>query len=800
MTSKFPPRRMLAVAAALALIGGPASARNGNRHPRPTANGAEQVCPLGSFHCPPRPANYAMCRPNALLDFYDPTLGKNPSLRDSSPAYVNAQHVDSSNQSIYHLSGDVLMQRADQQLQADTLDYNETTTDYDARGNVRYQEAGQLLAASHMRGNTDASRGIADDVRYQMLQSRGNGVARQGHMLDAEHTRYSMATYSTCDVGHHVWEFRAKSISIDKTTGVGVARNATMRIGKVPFLYLPYFTFPTDDRRKSGFLYPTIGNTSRSGFEVSTPYYLNLAPNYDATLDPRYYSDRGALLGGEFRYLLPGSKGQLNVEYVPKDHGANDGLADTKGNSRYLINLSDSTQLWSGWRFTGAYNHVSDSSYLYDYGNALSQTPVYQLSSGAALIGSGKWWGASLGATTYENTNPFATDSSLPYRQLPYATFNLDVPLNRWLEAGVNTSAVMFRKSGYVEGQREDLYPYLTADFGSSAWFVRPKLAWRYTAYQLSNGYQDYGNYGRLGDGSTSPFTEKSPSRSLPIVSLDTGLVFDRSTSLFGSSYTQTLEPRLYYLYVPYRNQDNLPLFDTNLMSFDYWQLFSTNQFSGADRQMDANNLTAALTTRLLDDGGVERVSASIGQIHYFSPQKVLGTDWTGSAYVAQLDVQLSDRWQLNSSYQWSPNSRNIEMASLGTQYRLGSNGILNFSYHYRRGLLEQYSASVVYPLFGNWRVLGAWTYAPAVNASYNAPTGTVDALLGVEYDSCCVTLRLVDRNYVNQSYYGNIPPPSGSNTNQRDNAIMFEVVFKGLGSTGGQIDPLLRRDILGYQ
>ena len=729
-----------------------------------------------------------MCRPNALLDFYDPTLSQDSSLRNSSPAHVTAQHVDSANQSVYHLSGDVLMQRADQQLQANTLDYNDATTDYDARGNVRYQEAGQLLAASHMKGNSDASRGVADDVHYQMLQSRGNGVAKQGHMLDAEHTRYSMATYSTCDVGHHVWEFRAKSISIDKVSGVGVARDATMRIGNFPFLYLPYFSFPTDNRRKSGFLSPTLGNTSRSGFEISTPYYLNLAPNYDATLDPRYYGERGPLLAGEFRYLVPGSTGQVNVEYVPNDRGENDGLADTRGNSRYLVNLSDSTQLWPGWRFSGAYNHVSDSSFLYDYGNGLSHTPVYILQSGAAINGSGKWWSASFGATTYENTNPFNTEASLPYRQLPYATFSLDVPFARWFEAGVDTSAVMFRKPGFVEGQREDLYPYLTADFGSPAWYVRPKLAWRYTAYQLTDGYQSYG------------YTEKSPTRSLPIVSLDTGLVFDRSTSLFGNDYTQTLEPRLYYLYVPYRNQANLPLFDTNLMSFDYWQLFSSNQFSGADRQMDANNLTAALTTRLLDDGGVERVSASIGQIHYFSPQRVLGTDWTGSAYVAQLDVQLSDRWRVNSSYQWSPNSRNIEMASLGAQYRLGGDGILNFSYHYRRGLLEQYSASVVYPLFGNWRVLGAWTYAPPVNTSYNAPAGTVDALLGVEYDSCCVTLRLVDRNYVNQSYYGNIPPPKGSNTNLRDNAIMFEVVFKGLGSTGGQIDPLLRRDILGYQ
>ncbi|MFI4959647.1 MAG: LPS-assembly protein LptD, partial [Lysobacterales bacterium] len=565
---KLPPRRLLAVAAALALISGQADAKGGHSHPKTSLDGAEQACPLGSFHCAPRPYNYAMCRPNALLEFYDPSLGKDPSLRETSPTQAHAQHVDSSNQSVYHLSGDVKLQRADQQLQADTVDYNDSSTDYDARGNVRYQEAAQLMAASHMRGNTNASRGIADDVRYQMLDSRGNGVAKQGQMLDALHTRYSGATYSTCDVGHHLWEFRAKSITIDKDTGVGVARNATMRVGNVPFLYLPYFSFPTDDRRKSGFLYPTIGNTSRSGFEISTPYYLNLAPNYDATLDPRIYSDRGAMLAGEFRYLIPGSNGQLNVEYVPHDHGDNDGLADTKGDSRYLVNFSDRTALWSGWQFVGSYNHASDSSYLYDYGNALSHAAIYTLTSNAAIMGGGKWWNASVGGTIYQNVNPFVNANGLPYKQLPYATFSMNLPLSRWLQFGMDTSAASFRKTGFVEGQREDIYPYLAADFGSSAWFVRPKLAYRYTAYQLNSGYQNYGDFGLLGAGGVTPFDQKSPSRSLPVVSLDSGLVFDRNTSLFGDSYTQTLEPRLYYLYVPYRNQNNLPLFDTSLMSF----------------------------------------------------------------------------------------------------------------------------------------------------------------------------------------------------------------------------------------
>lgn len=788
-----------------------ADARDARAAPAIPAQQPVPSCPLGTFHCNLLPPSYATCRPNAMLDFYDPQLGTDPTLRDTSPTQVRARQVDSSNRSIYHLSGDVRMQRADQLLQADTLDYNQNSTDYDAHGNVRYQEAGELMAASHMRGNSNASRATADDVRYQMLTNRGNGVAEQGEMLDAQHTKYQRATYSTCDVGHHVWELRAKSITMNKQTGVGTAHSTTMRLGKVPFLYLPYLSFPIDDRRKSGFLTPTLAHSTRSGYEISTPYYLNLAPNYDATLDPRWYSERGTLLGGEFRYLFPATKGQVNLQYVPSDHGPSSGLEDTQDTTRYFIHVTNSTPLSGKWRFNANYNDVSDSSYLYDFNSPnLFTGPIYSLTSSAAISGSGKWWNASIGGLKYVNTNPFATDASLQYDQLPYANFSMDLPLSDWLEFSVDSTAGLFRKDQRIEGKREDIYPYLQADFGNSAWFVRPRAGFRYTAYQLDNDYQKFGYFGSLRAGQTSPFTNKTPSRAVPVTSLDSGLVFDRSTTLFGQSYTQTLEPRLFYLYVPYRNQDNLPVFNTTLASFDYYQLFTTNRYSGPDRQINANNLTGAVTTRLLDADGVERLSASFGQIRYFTPQRVQlpngqttvapGTDWSGSDYVAQLNLQLTERWRLNSTYQWSPNSRHTDVAALDLQHRLGNDGILNFGYHYRRGLLEQYTASAVYPVSDRWKLIGAVSYSGQIQSVNTVPTGVLEALAGIEYDSCCITLRLVDHNFVNQTYYGAGKLPAGTHGTLRDNAIIFEVVFKGLGSTGGQIDPLLHRDILGYQ
>lgn len=825
----LPPRRLLAVAAALALFGGPVEAQTTLDQPSPTApvepnqppspavaatktTPAVSNCALGQFRCPPRPLNYNMCRPNAMLSFYDPTMSKDSSVRDTSNTYVVSERVDSSNQSIYHLEGNVKVDRADQRIQSDVADYNDDTTDFDARGNVRYQEVGQLVSSDHMRGNQNASTAIADNVAYQMLTNRGNGVATQGQMLDDQRSRYLNATYSTCDVGNHVWEIHAKDIRMDKETGEGVAHDATMYLYNVPFFWLPTFTFPINDDRKSGFLTPTIGNSSRSGFMVNAPYYLNLAPNYDATLDPRIYTDRGVMLAGEFRYLEPGSLGQFNFEYLPNDQGENDpdSTANTEGKDRWLLKYNDHTQIYGPWSFNTSINLTSDQNYLRDFGNDLYTSSISQLVSSAYINGAGRWdkayWNASFGADYYQNVDYSLPDFTVQYKRWPRATFNIDYPINNWLDVGANTEAVAFRKEDSVEGNRLDLYPYIQGDFRGSYWFVKPRVAYRYTAYDLIGNYQQYGYSNGLTEllpaGTPSPYTSGSPTRSLPITSIDSGLIFDRSTSLFGTNYTQTLEPRLYYLYVPYRNQNNIPLFDTTLMSFDTWELFTPNTYSGADRQMNANNLSALLTTRLLDDNGVERLSADFGQIRYFSQQRVQQpngvntvtppTNWSGSDYVLDLTTQLNDDWKVMTQYQWNPNTRLTDLGAVSLQMRIKTDGILNFSYRYRRypgsttPMLEQYDASMVYPVSDRWRLIGHWTYSVLDKK-------TVEADAGVEYDSCCVALKLIGRHYVNT--YDFTTQLGSANT-----AIMLEVEFKGMGGFTGQSENTLRNGILGYQ
>ncbi|KGI77047.1 LPS assembly protein LptD [Oleiagrimonas soli] len=798
-----PRRRLLALAVALAVSGTAAHAAQDATTtvaPIPAVRGAKAPpapCPLGSLFCPPRPVSYALCRPNALLAFYQPGLPQDTDGRDLADTDVRAAHVDSSNRSVYRLDGQVRLQRYDQLLRADHVDYNDVTTAYDAHGDVRYQDSTMLLSAQHIQGTTMPDRSTANTVQYQLLESHGNGIAGTAQLFDPQHSKLQQATYSTCDPGDRVWEFRAKQIDLNKQTGVGVAHHATLRYHHVPILYLPYMSFPIDNRRKSGFLYPTFGNSSNAGFTYSQPYYLNLAPNYDATLTPNLYSERGLMLGTQFRYLTDLGRGVLNVDYLPNDSKAgSDHSGNTRpdlkdGANRYFIDFSNVTPIGRQWNFSVRYRHVSDPYYFKDFSNDIVRSATTVLPSNAYISGHGNWWNAAIGVDRYESVDPALPDNRLQYRRWPRGVFNMDIPLSRYIDFGLNTEAVAFRRDESVQGNRLDLQPYVSWSLGGSAWYVKPRVAYRYTRYDLIGDFNQYaGSY---------TYPNRTPSRSMPIYSVDSGLYFERQTSLFGEEYTQTLEPRLYYLYVPYRNQDDLPLFDTRLMTFDYWQLFSTNRFSGADRQMDANNLTGAITSRLLDANGDERASISFGQIRYLQPQRVQLTpnapeiDYSGSAYVSQFSLKLSDDWRLNSAYQWSPNTRHNQVATLGVQRRIGADGVFNFSYRYRNRFLEQLDASAVYPISARWRVLGRWNVSLrdslVGNPNWNrGHPKTLDAVAGVEYDSCCVAIRLVGHHYVRDNY---------GNTN---NAVMLEIEFKGLGSTTPQTESFLQRAILGYQ
>ncbi|MEP7096528.1 MAG: LPS assembly protein LptD [Dokdonella sp.] len=754
------------------------------------ADGAPD-CPVGTLKCPKKPVSWEMCGKNDLLDFYVPGLpitGERKSVaRDAS-----ALKVTSPDKTHYVLEGNAEIKQLDLLVHAQKITYDSETTDFIAAGPVHYQDRGLLLSANSAKGNSDLDQCTLDGVHYQLLSARGNGIAEVAVMDDPGHAILKNATYSTCNLSNQQWAFSAREIDMDQAEGIARAHDVTFRIRNVPVFWLPYARFAVDNRRMSGFLYPDVGYSSRRGFDMTLPYYLNLAPNYDATLLPRLMTDRGAMLGAQFRYLTDSSKGQVNVEYLPNDRNVADETlkyGEALPSSRWWYQWQDATSISPNWAAAINLNRVSDDRYFEDLGRGLYSSAISFLPSSAYLNGHGSWWNASIGGDEYQITDPTLSSQYEPYRRLPRATFTAENAVLGNLTAGVNSEFVAFSKSNALEGQRIDLFPYLSYPIETAAYFVRPEIGYRYTGYNLEN--IQYANAPQL--------TSRRPHDGVPIFSLDTGLIFERSLQLGGEAWTQTLEPRAYYLRVPYRDQSNLPVFDTQEIPFSFGELFRSNRFVGADRQMDANNLSLALTTRLLEDAtGSERISASIGQIRYFNDQRVQlpgvpPTDFGGSAYAGEIDLHLSDRWRVVLDEQWNPNSHQTDLSTFTLQNKFGTDGVVNFSYRYRRDFLEQIDVSAAVPITPSWRVIARENYALndplALPTDPNGRNGrTLERFIGVEHDTCCLAWRVIARHWIN-----NIEGVA-------DNAVYFEVEFKGVGSVGQKTDSFLRRGILGYQ
>jgi LPS-assembly protein len=699
--------------------------------------------------------------PQTLPLLAEPT--KDPGVRETAPTDITADTLNVKKTESTVFEGDVQLVRSDQVLQTDKLTYLHEPETFETEGEVRYQDRGIRLVAGKALGNQKTDTITLKDVRYQFNDELGNGTASQatmtgqvGHLTDA--------TYSTCPPGQRQWEFTASDIKVDDATKTGVARNATLRIGRVPVLWLPVVSFPTTDERRSGFLAPTLGRDDQNGLDLKLPYYFNLAPNYDATLTPRWLSKRGLMFAGEFRYLNLGYRGELEATWLPDD--------DLTGDDRGLVNWRHYHVLGKHWRGIADINNVSDRDYFADFGDSLADSSISMLPSNAGFYGRGRHWDASVAVETWQIANPLLPPGSEPYRRLPRAQGNWYQPVNAWLTYGVYGEAVNFSHEALPDGQRLDLRPYVNLDFGGDWWFVRPQLAWRYTRYSLDDSW-------------SAPF-ERSHSRSLPIVSIDAGAYFERETSWKGHGLVQTLEPRLFYLYVPYEDQAGIPLFDTRELTFGWTSLFRDNRFGGADRQADANQVTAAITSRFLSaDDGRERLALSLGRIYYIDEPRVdlpggMSLSPSGSAWVAEADVSVSDRWSLGVTQVWDPNESGTELSSVRSQYRWGARGVVNAAYRYRRNELEQTDLSFVVPVSERWSLLGRWNHSLRDDQ-------TLEALAGFEWKSCCVAVRLLARQYVR------------SFDAQENFGLYLEIELNGLGAFGRDTKRLLDNAILGY-
>jgi len=687
--------------------------------------------------------------------------------------YINADAAEiSRDDEVGVFTGHVDVIRGNRLLSADEVHYDNKSDVVDATGNVYYQDPMLRIEGTKARFNLGKDQGHVESAEYRLPAAMARGSASQVEQVNKDQAHFEDIEYTTCRPGDNSWVLRAKTLDTDQVSGRGKAKHVRVALGGVPLFYTPYMSFPIDDRRQTGVLTPVFGLSDKLGTDISLPYYLNLAPNYDATITPRIMSRRGLMLTGEFRYLTKEHKGIVTGEIVPNDSNASSKVNNTRG----ALSIKERGRLAQNMVLDVDINHVSDEEYLNDFGASLAIASARQLEQRADVTYYGGDWSVLARLQNFQSADPSLASSSEAYRRLPQIKFLLERPNQLLgLTYHLNAEYVRFDHPTKVDGQRYDLLAGLSLPMVSNWGFLTPKVSARYTGYSLNN---------------VAVGASDDPDRFIPTLSIDSGLFFERETNWFGSAFVQTLEPRAFYLAIPYKNQDDQPIFDTSRYNVSFPTLFRENRFNSTDRVGDANQLTLALTSRIIGEAtGKELLRASVGSILYFRDRKVQlsrGTaneDDPTSEIIAEASTRLADAWSGRVMGQWDPHrsDRNTTKAAAQLHYRDQDRRIFNMTHRYNRDISEQTELSTRWPVTRHLSLVGRWYYSHLYNR-------TMEGFGGFEYDGCCYVVRVVARHYVNKFDAG-----------EANNAIFVQLELKGLSSFGSDIVSLLDKGIFGY-
>ena len=701
----------------------------------------------------------------------------------SQPLQGSADSSSTSEGGVTTLSGDVVLTQGYRQIKSDLaiLDREANTADF--AGKSLYREPGILLTGEDTHVNLSNNEVTINNAEFVGHESHMRGTAKRLVRQGDGVVVVKQGSITRCAPDSNVWSLVGSEVKLDQESGFGSIKHARLHIKDVPVMYIPYMTFPIDDRRKSGFLWPAIG-TSDDGIDVAAPYYWNIAPNYDATLTPRYISKRGAMGEAEFRYLHNKNEGVLGGAYL-----VNDDLFG--GEDRWLGVIDHEGQEFNNIRTRVTATAVSDNNYFNDLGtdlNASSQSHLLRLAEAAY---SSSHWSITSRVQGYQTIDANITDASKPYDRLPQILATAYYPHEATgLEFNLLTEYSYFDRdnSGLTGldravGHRTRIEPSVSWLYETAYSFVQPKVTYRYAQYQLEDlttGLND------------------SPDLAVPVFSLDSGLFFERDTSWVGTPLTQTFEPRLFYLHVPKEDgqQDN-PLFDTSELDFSYSQLFREDRFVGGDRVGDAEQLSLGLTTRFVEGDGFEKARASLGQIFYFEDREVTlngtqaRTDRTSeSALAGEIMYAWNPYWRLQGDIEWDPDISRTNQSSLYMRYHGDNRHLFNIGYRIRndnREQLEQTDISLVWPISQQWSFISRWNQDLIHDR-------IVEAFAGLEYQSCCWAVRVVGRRWINDDDL-----TSNTNVEEKD-AIYIQFILKGLGNIGDSTEQLYRDSIPGYQ
>ncbi|ARP91584.1 LPS biosynthesis protein [Bordetella genomosp. 9] len=754
-------------------------------------------------------------------------LRSSPSLRvhrlpdEQIPAYLEGNTMDGDPDSTVTLDGSAEVRRIDMVLKGDRITYDRATGNVDAVGGARLMREGSLATAPQMRFNVDTSSGNLKSPDFWLGATGGFAKADQADIFSRSAMRLTNVTYTGCSCSEPSWYIKSKSVDMDFDENEGVAHDGVLYFKDVPILAAPYLTFPIKKERKSGFLIPTYGTTSRSGFDFQAPYYFNLAPNYDATIYPRLLAKRGLQLGGEFRYLGSSYSGLLAGTYLPSDNQT--------GESRWMYTTRHYQALGNGffgsWNITG----VSDDDYYRDFSTlGLNEASTTYLPKQGMVGWSNQYWTTYVQVYKYQTLQdpdapilpPYDMEPQLSLRGQRYnwngfdAEFTSTATRFRRNLSGVPSSIIptIYNNSGPESGDRLQIYPTVSFPIVRPGWYVTPKVGYHYTQYQNTDWYG--GSKGIMGTETGLP---TSISRGVPIMSVDAGMTFERDTTLFGKDSIQTLEPRLYYLRVPYRDQSRMPIYDTTLANFSFAQAFEENIYTGGwDRIANANQLTAALTTRYLDaNSGFERLSLSVGQQIYFDDQRVTLPSETPrtnvrSNFLVETSAALTDTLTASLGGQYDPYNSDWNQGLVSMRWSPQRLTTVSLSYRYQRDPpvlstggrqaylpqgQNQVSLAFQWPFSERWYGVGRIDYSmhtgPVVGTNNETIQDTrriTQAIAGLEYKGdCCWTGRVVFQRYAVAA-------------DEVNTAVFFQLELNGLGSLGTDPMKLLSRSIPGYQ
>jgi LPS-assembly protein len=696
------------------------------------------------------------------------------------PTHVEADRLDGREDVYIEAEGNVIMRNLREQVEADWVRYDQPEDEAQARGHVVFTQDRDRLRGSELKLKLTPRLGYMKDVLYDMHAKDGSLMRGEAKVVNFQGPdRYQMenATYSTCPVDAQDWVLKMGELNLDYLSNLGSARHVRVEYLNTPILYSPWMDFSLDNSRKSGLLAPTYGATNERGLELIVPWYWNIAPNRDATITPRLMTRRGLQLGGEFRYLEPNYKGTATLELLPDDRVAN--------RSRYLGMLDHRQQFAPRWSGFLHYERVSDNTYFTDLSSVVSQTSRVNLLREGNLAYDGGWWRAAGRVQEFQTLQDPAAPVVAPYQRLPQLTLN--ARQDNLTAAGLNMDFsgefVNFNiKSGNrVQGSRLYAYPSISLPIDTPYSTFTPRLGWHLTRYALDDGTRNLAD--SLAAAPAGGFTDTT--RSLPTFSLDSSLFFEREIAYRGRSYNQTLEPRAYYVYIPYKDQTGIPIFDSGASDLSLDQTFRENQFVGVDRINDANQITLAVTSRILEQGtGRERLQFTLGQRYYFSDQRVTlpGVAPRGSNttdLLGQVSGQVNDKLRLSSGIQVNTDNGQIAKANLGGSWRDGPGRLFNADYRYTHGNLNQIDLSTQWPLAPRWHGLGRVNYSIE-------ETRLVEALAGFEYNAGCWSLRgMMQRLATSQT--------------TASNAIYLQLELHGLTKLGPNPLDVLKRSITGY-